>query len=51
MLTLIQEPNSTGTYLGGKESIKRLATLPPPPPYGEAKDAKLKRIVNNMAEI
>lgn len=30
MLTLIQKPNSTGTYLGGKGSIKRLATLPPP---------------------
>lgn len=31
MLTLIQKPNSTGTYLGGKGWIKRLATLPPPP--------------------
>lgn len=50
MLTLIQKPNSTGTYLGGNGWIKRLAT-PPPPHYGEAKDAKLKRIVNNMAEI
>lgn len=35
MLTPIQRPNSEGTYLGRN---------------GEAKDAKLKKVVNSMAE-
>ena len=35
MLTLIQRPNSEGTYLGEN---------------GDAKDAKLKKVVNSMAE-
>lgn len=49
MLTPIQRPNSTRTYLRGKGWIKWLAIRPP---FGEAKDAKLKKIVVNiMAEI